>query len=245
MAAGKAEAEDLGSLLARIDKRQRALGLSDRAVSTLAGLSPSYMRGLRRQFETGAQEDVRRESLAGLSRAMNTSVEWLLTGEGEEESLTDAPLPRPRAPGLEVFGTVAAGNWKDHGFREDPLNADIVPFDPRYHIEHQYALEVRGISINRVADDGDILICLDLGRSRTEARPGDLVVAERKRDGAYELSARRMRITPDGLVLAHDSTDPAFADPKHPQYHAPTRINSPGDEEIRILARVISIYRPL
>ena len=83
MAAGKAEAEDLGSLLARIDKRQRALGLSDRAVSTLAGLSPSYMRGLRRQFETGAQEDVRRESLTGLSRAMNTSVEWLLTGEGE------------------------------------------------------------------------------------------------------------------------------------------------------------------
>ena len=46
-------------------------------------------------------------------------------------------------------------------------------------------------------------------------------------------------------MLAHDSTDPAFADPKHPQYHAPTRINSPGDEEIRILARVISIYRPL
>ena len=81
----------LGSMLSRIDQRQRALSppdedkQSDRATSLAAGMSADYIRSIRRQHQTGTQEGVTTTALVALANALRTSPAWLMFGIGPEE----------------------------------------------------------------------------------------------------------------------------------------------------------------
>ena len=155
---------DLRSVLARIDQRRHALVLSDRATSLAAGLSADALRNIRRQFREGDQSGLREETKRGLARALLTSVEWLMTGVGPEDYRAVAPPPRPRVQGLVVVGQVSAGRWLEDYAPDEPVGKSAIPFDPRYPVDWQYAFLIRGTSINRIASDGDFLVCLDIAR---------------------------------------------------------------------------------
>jgi hypothetical protein len=81
----------LGTILRRIDRRQRALRassgerVSDRSVSLAAGLSADYLRSLRRQYERGTQVGVTTPAITAIAKALKTTPEWLLHGLGQEE----------------------------------------------------------------------------------------------------------------------------------------------------------------
>ena len=90
------------------------------------------------------------------------------------------------------------------------------PFDPRYPVDWQYAFLVRGTSMNWVASDGDLLVCLDVVRSGEPARDGDVVVIERHRHGLHEVSARRITRTEHHTLFSYDLLDPKFINPEHP-----------------------------
>jgi SOS-response transcriptional repressor LexA len=240
---------DLASVLARIDQRRRDLVLSDRATSLAAGLSADALRNIRRQFREGDQSGLREETKRGLARALLTSVEWLMTGLGPGDYHTVAPPPpRPRVQGLLVVGQVAAGRWLEAFAPEEPVGDLAIPFDPRYPVDWQYAFLVRGTSINRVASDGDFLVCLDVARSGEPARDGDIVVIERHRQSLHEVSARRITRTEHHMQFSHDSLDPKFTNPEHPSYQGPLNVaRSKRDEtpEVVTRARALGVYRRL
>jgi SOS-response transcriptional repressor LexA len=240
---------DLGSVLARIDQRRQALVLSDRATSLAAGLSADALRNIRRQFREGDQSGLREETKRGLARALLTSVEWLMTGVGPEDYRAVAPPPpRPRVQGLLVVGQVSAGRWLEAFAPDEPLDESAIPFDPRYPVDWQYAFLVRGNSINRVASDGDFLVCLDIARSREPARDGDLVVIERHREGLHEVSARRITRTESHTQFSYDSFDPKFTNPEHPGYQGPLIVARSGrDETTEVVtrARALGVYHRL
>ncbi len=240
---------DLGSVLTRIDQRQHALVLSDRATSLAAGLSADALRNIRRQFREGDQSGLREETKRGLARALLTSVDWLMTGAGPEDHRSVAPAPpRPRAQGIVVVGQVAAGRWLEAYAPDEPVSELAIPFDPRYPMDWQYAFLVRGTSINRVASDGDFLVCLDITLSREPARDGDIVVIERHRQDLHEVSARRITRTASHTQFSYDSLDPKFTNPEHPGYQGPLIVARSGrDESTEVVtrARVLGVYHRL
>jgi Peptidase S24-like len=244
-----ASGSDLGSVLARIDKRQRALVLSDRATSLAAGLSADALRNIRRQFREGDQSGLRVGTKRGLARALLTSIEWLPTGVGPEDSRAGVPLPpRPRAQGLVVVGQIAAGRWLEAYAPDEPIGESPMPCDPRHPLDWQYAFLVCGTSINRVASDGDFLLCLDIARSGEPVRDGDLVVIERHRQGLREVTARRITRTASHTQFSHDSLDPKYTNLEHPGYQGPLIIPCSGcDETTEVVtrARVLGVYHRL
>jgi SOS-response transcriptional repressor LexA len=171
-----------------------------------------------------------------------------MTGVGPEDYRAVAPPPRPRVQGLIVTGQVAAGRWLEAYAPDEPVGESAIPFDPRYPVDWQYAFLVRGTSINRVASDGDFLICLDIARSREPARDGDIVVIERHRQGLHEVSARRITRTESHTQLSYDSLDPKFTNPEHPGYQGPLIVARSGrDESTEVVtrARALGVYHRL
>jgi hypothetical protein len=95
----KMENSTLDAILHRIDQRRKKLKrrhrtgrVSDRAVSIAAGVSPDYLRTLRRQHVRGQQKGITTPVLEGLARALHTTSEWLLKGTGKEDARS-AVLP--------------------------------------------------------------------------------------------------------------------------------------------------------
>lgn len=143
---------------------------------------------------------------------------------------------------IKILGEVAAGVWKDVQ-RSDhtEFERDDSPFppDPRYPVETQYDLIVRGTSINRVAMDGYRLRCVDVHKAGLEVHDGDLVIVERRRDGGHliETTAKRVRRRRGKLELWPDSDDP--------QWQEPILYGEDKGDAVQIQALVIYAYRPV
>jgi SOS-response transcriptional repressor LexA len=254
--------DDLGTILKRIDRRLKAVKLTDRAASLAAGLSADGIRSLRRQHKEGTQKSVRLITLTALAGPLKTTSAWLSQGLGNE-SLTfhggGTLEPEPPVNTIKIRGEVAAGAWiEPESDVSSPLFTFPIPPDPRFPIEQQYGLTVRGTSINKVANEGDVLICLDLSMSRADVRDNDLVIVEQRRKGnpAREITAKRLRWH-DGIAeLAFESTEARYTDEKTPGYVAPTRVTlqrtksgvyegTSSGNAITVVARVVSAYRPM
>ena len=145
---------------------------------------------------------------------------------------------------LKIIGEVAAGHWLEVDVVDEPKHDETypVPFDPRYPEEAQYGLVVRGTSINKIAQPGEILQCVDLGISGLEPQHDDLVIVERRRlqAGQKEVTAKRFRTKGRIVELSPESDDkrwakPLVLDPKKAQ----------EDEEIAVIAIVVGVYKPL
>lgn len=145
---------------------------------------------------------------------------------------------------LPIRGEVAAGRWL-----ETPALLQLEEITdyveglaiPPALIEWTYGLKVRGTSINKLAVDGDILVCLDV-MSGVEFANRDLVIVERVRDqGALrEVTAKRL-IRRDGRFhLMPESTDPMW------QTEIEIGEDVPQDDaEIRFIAKVKHIIKPV
>jgi phage repressor protein C with HTH and peptisase S24 domain len=101
---------DLNAILARIQTRLEAVGLTESAASKLAG-KPDAIRNLRRKIEKGAPAGITTTTLAALAPILRTNVAWLMEGVGDAEN---PPAP---AASIPVHGCVVAGivdfEWKD------------------------------------------------------------------------------------------------------------------------------------
>jgi SOS-response transcriptional repressor LexA len=117
---------------------------------------------------------------------------------------------------LRVLGKVAANTWldvteMDFGYDDE----EEIPAFSGIPREWQYVLIVDGKCLNKVANHGDKLVCLDLIKSGASAKPGDLVIVERRRfDGQMvERTAKRLRQSARGLELWPESHEPEHQDP--------------------------------
>lgn len=140
---------------------------------------------------------------------------------------------------VKVIGRVAANTWldvdeMDFGY-EDMYS---VPSLGNYPGEWQFGLVVDGNCLNKIANNGDVLVCLNLITAPEEVNENDLVIVERKRFGGQmvERTAKRMRRTTHGYELWPESTDP--------QHQEPILLHRrDGDEEVSIIGKVLWIMR--
>lgn len=73
------------SIISRIEQRLEALGISQREASRRADLGESYIRDLRRN----PQQSPRVDDLRALADALETNVQWLITGTGDPNQKAD------------------------------------------------------------------------------------------------------------------------------------------------------------
>lgn len=168
--------------------------------------------------------------------ALGVRWEWLLEGGPQ-------PTDARTIDAIPIKGEVAAGRWLDLDGAVDASDFEQHPVAPdlRYPIEAQYGLIVRGTSINRVAQAGDVLICVDLGLAGIEPVDNDLVIVERHRaqHGQKEVTAKRISRKGSVITLSPDSTDARWK---------PIELdtdNPPEDEEIAVVALVLAVWHSL
>ena len=167
------------------------------------------------------------------ARKFKVPIEWLLTGRGG--SVT--PLAKTPLASVPVIGIVRAGAWQDINAGDSSVY-EVVPAAPDAPAEWQYAYTVEGTSLDKIAQPGDILVCIDCIKSRVDIKDGDLVVVERSRYGGQmvERTAKRIRRTTSGIELWPESNDP--------QYQDPIRLDGlHEDDSVEVRAKVLWIMK--
>lgn len=232
MAKKAAKRADNREIVGRIREGLTRVGISPRKASIDAGYGPDLIR----DWLDDPSVMPRVDSIEALAPVLKMAPEELAFGRKPRRSRRDQPM-------LRIIGEVAAGLWHDvDGAEEREYAQHPVPFDPRYPEEAQYGLLVIGTSINKVAQNGDVLQCLDVGISGIAPQEDDVVVVERRRGqaGQKEVTAKRYRPRGTVIELAPDSTDTRWTE----SFVIDPRIPA-GDEEIAVIAVVIGVYKPL
>lgn len=150
-----------------------------------------------------------------LSKDMDSVQRTLDSFVNEREYYADAPDDVGDFTGTPVIGEVAAGHWLEHRFLQDRLfGLFLVPSNPKQRNAF-IGLIVRGESLNKIAQDGDILYTEVIAESGARWANDDLVVVERQREqgGLFEVSAKRVKILRNRTLLMPESTDPRFQEP--------------------------------
>jgi len=216
------------TLQKRLRERMEAKDLLPAPLARQAGLGVSFVRDILR----GKTRSPSADNLAKLARHLDTTPAYL-TGQSDQPELTGRkPIP---SRGIPYRGEVAAGIWIEVG--EGVLEPDEwLPINPlpQFPEGAVYCLTVRGDSLDKVAQPGSTLVCVDLYQSGLDFKDGDLVIVERARDqsGLLEMTAKRVRAVKGGFQLYPESTNPKWQPVTFPR-------NAQDDEEtIRVVARV-------
>lgn len=182
-------------------------GTSMKAVSIKAGLGETYVR------DAVARGRGKEENLRKIAAALGVSFDWLIA----KSSSRDISTPPDNAGWfIPIMGEVAAGAWLDPKVYDIPLSKRLnAPFppDPRYPVEAQFDLVVRGESLNLFARDGEMVRCVDCERAGLEPQTGDLVIVKRTRHGDdVETTAKRLYRRNGAAELRPESDDPRWQD---------------------------------
>lgn len=200
------------SLKSTMHDRLKAARMSAGFVSATDAIKAHGWKGSTYRAHENGQNQFDPSAARAYAAAFNTTASWLLTGEERiGGGLGFAQLPDER---IFVKGRVAGGEWLEERIRVAiPAYESIFPPDSRFPIEAQFDLSVHGESLNRFAQDGDFLRCLDLDLANAKIRDGDLLIVERRTgQGLTEITARRLREAASGPVLSFESDNPCFHD---------------------------------
>lgn len=138
---------------------------------------------------------------------------------------------------VKVAGEVAGGLWRDVTYSDFVEYEIPIVHDPRWAKEALKALVVRGESINRKAQDGDLVLTLSLGYAPRGYEVGDWVVVERQRGDLIETTVKKMgRNDAGNWILLPDSTDPRFQEPM--------TLDDEGVDGVRVTAFVLDFIKP-
>ncbi|MGH6796733.1 MAG: S24 family peptidase [Methylocella sp.] len=138
----------LDDVLARIESRLKAVGLSAHAAS-LAAKRPDAIRNLKRAVKNNDRRGITTETLMALAPVLQTTAAWLLEGIGDPAS---GNLAR-------VVGRIGAGAEIQPGVEQVPpggLYRIEVPFPVA---ADAIAFEVEGDNMQPRYGPGDVIIC--------------------------------------------------------------------------------------
>ena len=189
----------------RIDQRLAELGRSEYALLTESGFGRDLIRDIRRKSGSPTVETIEK-----VARALDCAPHWLAFGG-------DAAMVAGAGGFVPVLGQVAAGAWHevDDGL-DEPRSNRLLAADPRFPASAQYGVTAVGESMNLLFRDQDDLLCLDFRRLPRPRAPlhDDVVIVEQLRNGGTmrELSAKQLRFTPNGPLLAARSDHPKWRD---------------------------------
>lgn len=187
----------------RIVRLRKDRGYSRAELARRSGVSYDNLN----KYERGDVEKPRGNILELVAAALGTTEQALLYGED------DAPTVKAKT-GLAIHGEVAAGIWLEANlFEAEAVEpSTLVGHDNRHPSSAQYLLRIKGESLNKIAQDGDLILCVNYLDALIEPKIGDLAVVERSRDGGLTIERTAKRIAQhNGVVELHpESTDPRF-----------------------------------
>ncbi len=222
-------------MTSRLEKYRKQKNLSQAQLAEMASTSQPQINRLEKGDRKLTVEWAER-----LAPYLEIEPQKLLFGKADTPE-PKSELKKIREVGsIPIIGAVRAGSWLE----VDQLNYEAdqehrhIPALLDYPLDWQYAFTVEGASLNKRAEEGDILQCVDLIQSGLDIIDGDLVIVERTlHDGALiERTAKLVRKTSAGFELWPESTDPA--------HQSPIVVNGAEmHEEVRIKAVVIWIMK--
>lgn len=171
--------------------------LSQAGAALRLGLTPSAIAA----HESGRNK-LRPDIAQKYATAYHVSLEWLLYGRGGPE-----PTPRP----VQIIGAVQAG-WFSDAIEWPPIDhraSRILP-NPHLNAERQFALEVRGDSMNHITPAGSEVLCMRLADFGREPPSSTMVVAVRHRGGEHEATLKILERHGGDWFLVPRSTNPMF-----------------------------------
>lgn len=206
----------------RVAQRLATLGLSMRAASIAAGMSPDTLG----KFLSGESRSLRATNMANLARVLDVSESWLMGS-------TDDPAYDPPPFGVRFGGTVEAGAFRTQDLLDQTGEQVRVPIahDGRFPPAAQFAFKVVGDSMNKAhIIEGMHVLAIDVHaweKVNGQPRDGALVIVARMKAGGpeRELTVKRLRITSKQMLLEPESTNPSHKAISFPMPHA-------GDETV-------------
>ena len=245
---------NLPEILARIEKRLVATGLSASGASKAAGKSDA-IRNLQRAVKENRRQGISTATLNALAPVLETTTVWLMAGAGSEVTSSEVSYPNAAETGSNkgnsggfvratYGGVVEAGSFREVGEFEDPdREPDYVPRDERFPRAAYFIFDVAGDSMNAAdpamrAGSRVIAIKLDNFRNRLALQSGDIVVIERTReDGALrERSVKE-------LDLGEKETRfwPRSTNPRHQPIVVPKNFEADDATNVQVLGVVIDV----
>lgn len=175
--------------------------------------------------------------LARYAKFFNVSLDFLATGKlpsRQEPPTRHAPILDATMEGLTVKGFVSASAWQEAYTPEGDVKTLPIVGVSGFPVNRQFALEIKGDSINRRARSGAYAICVEW--SGTIAN-GDVVVVEKRKNGFFQSTIKVIKLRDGAVELWPDSDNPAFQDPI-----IVTRETLEEGEEVAIVAKVIGFF---
>lgn len=158
----------------------------------------------------------------------------------EDDSVWHERPNRGGQKGLAVCGVIQAGNWLDTTLVDDTYDEPArIPVLPDARIPHakQYALEVRGDSMNLEFREGSYVICADFAEAGISLREDLIAHVERWRHGLREVTLKALKREGDTWRLEPRSTNKS---------HKPIILDGETEDGVEVYVRgiVIGSYRP-
>lgn len=185
-------------------------------------------RGAVAQWESG-EVHPRRNTLEAIASATGVSVLFL------EHGWEDGPMSGPMV-GLQVVGEISAGVWREASGHPEPRYEPVAKH-PDYPGHGQRLYKIIGDSINRVADSGEYLHCVEMHDGGISPEHGDLVIVRRMQHGLAEYTAKQM-IWENGRWLLRPLSD-------NPQWQADIELVGDDDTEISVTDLVVAKWSPI
>jgi SOS-response transcriptional repressor LexA len=166
----------------------------------------------------------------------NVTLDFLATGRIPLRNTTEAkhaPLVEQTGEGLVVKGFVHAGVWQESYTPEDVTQLPISGISG-YGNARQFALQIKGDSINKRMKDGGFAICVEW---HGPVASGDVVVFERRRNGFFQATIKVAKIKNGAVELWPDSD--------HPAHQEPIVVSAKqleDGEEVAVVGKVIGFY---
>ena len=172
----------------RIRARRVALKMTQRELSAATG----YSHAIVSQWENDLSKP---KNTLLVAKALRTSMEWLLTGEGSEDDLNVTVSPEgvinvvPASIGIRkipIISYVQAGCWTE-SLECRAMDGSIETINTDLDLGSMaFALEVRGDSMAPEILEGDVVV-ID---PDVDPLPGDYVVAK---NGSHEATLKQYR----------------------------------------------------
>ncbi len=148
---------------------------------------------------------------------LGVSYIWLLHGDVASDDPAEArAIARDRR--VAVIGSAEAGQWAETESEDQRCadEVDRIPVEPleAFSADSQYALRVRGESVNQIVGDGGVVLCVSVhawpGGGAIETLHGKLVHVERLHPSGFVETTLKVVDAPRGKPprLLPKSTDP-------------------------------------
>ena len=194
-----------------IKSRRKELNLTLEQVGDLVGVGKSTVR----KWETGDIENMKRDKIVKLAKALRVSPSYIMGIDEEQPQLETLPVKK-----IPVVSKISAGlpiyseeNLIDYiYFATNKLNSD----------KEEFGLKVSGDSMDKIFQDGDIVV-VEKDSVVENGQLGVVMV------NGYNATVKRIRYNGDQIILIPESNNQSH----YPQVYG-------KNDEVKVVGRVVA-----